>query len=113
MTATLTLAVHNNGTERADAPFEVAFYRDSDLTDLIGTDVVPGPGANFPGMTGCGTRYFNVTVDWPDLPEGEFPFWVKIDYLDEIGESDEEDNVVSGIVRVKPLGVYLPTIIRS
>ena len=113
VTATLTLAVHNNGTERAGSSFEVAFYRDSNLTDLIGTDTVPGPGADFPGMTGCGTRHINVTVDWPGLPAGEHPFWVKIDYLDEIGESDEGDNVASGIVSVNALGIYLPIINRS
>ncbi len=112
VTATLTLAVHNNGTERADSPFEVAFFRDSALNDLIGTGTVPGPEAGFPGMTGCGTRYINVTVDWPGLPEGEHPFWVKIDYLDEIGESDEGDNVASGIVSVGSMGIFLPALIR-
>lgn len=113
ITATLTLAVFNNGTQRLDVPFQVAFYRDPDLKDQIGVATVPGPENNGPGMTGCAIRHINATVEWPDLPVGQHAFWVKIDYLDQIEESDKSDNVTSGTVTVNPFGSFLPALTRS
>jgi hypothetical protein len=63
-------------------------------------------------MTGCATRYIEVSVDWPGLSIGEHPFWVEIDSPDTITESNEGDNVTTGLVRVLSGGLFLPTLMR-
>jgi len=115
VTATLTVDVRNNGTLRAEAPFNVTFYSDQALSQVIGTAVVPAPGGDFPGLTGCATRYVTVEVPWSDLGFGWHDYWIEVDSGGAIGEGPdgELDNVTQGRVLVPSTQVNLPAILRN
>ena len=113
MTATLSVDVRNNGTVRAGAPFTVTFsHKDGPVIREIGSAVIPGPGPNFPGMTGCATRNITVEVDWTDLGPGLHEYWVMVDSGHDIPESDpgESDNIADGIVLIAGKQVLLPLV---
>lgn len=111
---TLTAQVGNNGTRTAGA-FDVTFYSNSGLTNVIGTATIPAQSNNFPGMTGCGTRTVSVSVPWDDLTPGMHHYWVKVDSgnaISEGGQNGEEDNVMRGTVFVDPEQLFLPAVSR-
>lgn len=113
---TLTVWVRNNGTSTS-GPFTVTFYEDSGLTQPIGSQDVPVQSETFPGMTGCARRAVSVSVPWPDLTPGRHRFWVKVDSANVIaegppGQSEEADNVLSGVAIIDPLQNYLPAVPR-
>lgn len=114
-TATLTADVRNNGTLRAGVAFEVTFYADQALSQVIGTAVVPVANPDFPGLTGCATRHVTVDVSWPDLDPGWHDYWIEVDsggVIDE-GPNGELDNVTVGRVLVPLDQTFLPVIQRN
>lgn len=100
--------VRNNGNSAPDGPFQVAYYKDVNLTQLIGAATVLGPTADRPGMIGCATRVIGTSIVWQDLTPGLHKYWVKVDRMGSVPESDETDNVVMGIVIVDPEELFLP-----
>lgn len=83
----------NNGDQRIDRPFQVTFYRDASLSQVIGSTTVN------PDVDGCARRTYSATVQWNGLSPGQYNFWAKVDSENAIGESNEagSDNVVSGV----------------
>jgi hypothetical protein len=106
-TASIRITVHNAGTTSTASPFTVTFYSDSALTQPIGSVIIDS------GLKGCEASRKTATVSWPDLPIGSYPFWAKVDSGGAIAESDETDNVISGVVTVLPVRQYLPLAFRS
>jgi hypothetical protein len=102
---TLEAEVGNNGTASAGA-FQVTFYSNQGLTNMIGTPQTIAAQA----MTGCGTRNITVSVPWSGLGPGLHYFWVKVDSLNAVGETSETDNVRRGSVYVDPELILLPAI---
>ena len=106
-TATVTVGVdiHNNGDTNAGQPFAVTFYADQNLSQPIGSAVIPD-------QNGCAQGALRVETVWTNLPPGVHRYWVKADSGQVIGESNETDNVASGVVIIDPLQVFLPVIRR-
>lgn len=105
--AVISAEVRNNGSVPAGSSFTVSFYSNSTLTNLIGQVVVPA------NLAGCAVDGQKVSVTWNGLvPDQVNRFWVKVDSNSAIGESDETDNVATGMVIVDPDQIYLPIINR-
>ena len=104
--ATLRLKFTNNGNSNIQTPFTVGFYRNANLTQLIGEVVIT------PIAMGCGVYEYEATVEWTDLSPGWHNFWAKLDADNVIGESDESssDNVERGRVYVGRNAIYSPVI---
>lgn len=103
----ISAEVRNNGGVLAESPFTVSFYSNEALTSLIGEVVVPA------GLSGCATDGQTVSVTWNGLvPDQVNEFWVKIDSGGAVVESNEIDNVATGMVIVDPDQVFLPVISR-
>ena len=109
------VAVRNNGNTRVNDPITVTFYSDEALTQVLGTKTIQVPDNDAPGMTGCAVRPKWVSIDatWEGgMAPGEYRYWIKVDSSESIDESDEADNVTSGIILMMPAGVYLPITLR-
>ncbi|MCA9873177.1 MAG: hypothetical protein KC441_05965 [Anaerolineales bacterium] len=107
-TATLSVFFRNNGNTAVTTPFNVTFYSNAAMTNVIGT-------ASFtPKVEGCAmVAYESLDVQWTNLAPGAHPFWVKIDSSASIPETNESDNVGYGTVIVDPAAqVFLPGILR-
>ena len=103
--ADLSVTLRNIGNTETASSFEIAFYADQALTQLIGTGDVSTIG-------GCADTELRVETTWNDLAPGGHYYWVKVDNQNTINESDENDNVIQGTVIVDPLQIFLPTILR-
>lgn len=106
--AQLSVVFRNNGNTAVTTPFNVTFYSNAAMTNVIGT-------ASFtPAVEGCAmVPYTFVGVQWDNLTAGTHPFWVKIDSGGAIGETNETDNVGSGVVLIDPATqVFLPSLAR-
>ncbi len=106
VTATVAVQLYNTGTVSNSLPFTVTFYADSALTQPFGSVSVS------PGLEGCACREATATTTWPGLAVGSHRFWVVVDSGDAVHESDESDNVASGVVTIYPHGAYAPLIVR-
>ena len=105
--AVISAEVRNNGAVPAGASFTVSFYSNSGLTNVIGQVVVPA------NLSGCAIDGQEVSVTWNGLvPDQVNRFWVKVDSASAVAESNESDNVATGIVIVDPDQVFLPIINR-
>ena len=102
VTIPLAVTFRNNGNTPPEHPFKVTFYSDEAMTQEIGSTTVNQK------ISGCATRPFTVEVDWSGLQEGTHRFWVRLDPLDHITESDESDNVGTGTVHVARHQLLLP-----
>jgi hypothetical protein len=80
-TAQLSMRFRNNGNHAVNQPFSVTFYKDSGLSQPIGTTQVS------PTIIGCATRSYTASVEWADLVPGVHSFWVKLDSGNVIQES--------------------------
>ena len=90
---TLTAEVMNDGNVAVSDPVVVRFYSDASLSAEIGS-------ASFTDLGGCGRRVVRVETTWENLKVGAHRFWVKVDALESVGETDESDNVMRGVARV-------------
>lgn len=106
----LIVPVHNNANHGLKTNFNVTFYSDEALTEVIGTSSIEGPSEDPIGLQGCGIHFMQASVTWSNLPVGSHQYWAKIDPLNQIGESNEADNIISGKVLVLPPQVYFPTV---
>jgi hypothetical protein len=116
VTLRLSVAIRNNGNTRVNEPLMVTFYRDADLTEVIGTATLPAPDKDFVGMTGCAVRQLSVNgifVVPEGLEVGEYPYWVQVNDPYSIVETDDSDNVVSGTFTVVPTGMFVPLVTRG
>lgn len=95
-TAELAVTFRNNGITTVWDEFRVTFYADADLTQVIGSTTVS------PTVSGCSweRNTHRATVEWSGLSSGIYDYWVKIDSGNTISESNEGDNVASGVVFV-------------
>lgn len=105
-TATLSVDVSNMGAVRASDTFTVTFFADSELTQLIDSVTVPG------GVVGCESRSVSVSVKWAGLGRGEHRYWVHVDSGQTINETNEQDNVGSGVFFLRPERISLPLVRR-
>jgi hypothetical protein len=94
--ARLTVNFRNNGNVATNEPILVSFYRDEGLSQLIGSTAVSAT------VRGCATASYTAAVDWPDLAEGTYQFWVEVDSLNTIREPAEWDNTAAGSVNADP-----------
>ena len=108
-TAVLKATFRNNGNEMINAPFQVSFYRNAALTQLIGTVTIE------PGVGGCATLPYTATVEWPDLAEGMHNYWIHVDSGGNIPEVPQNngDNIAQGTVFVYEQQLRLPVVISD
>lgn len=104
-TADVELGVwyYNNGSTGILDPFEVTFYKNAALTQVIGEAKVSPRNTGV--INGCswGRLTDQASVTWKGVPVGTHTFWAKIDSNNRIiGETNEADNVVKGQVNVNP-----------
>jgi hypothetical protein len=112
-TVQITATVRNNGNANAGGPFQVTFYSDQARTNEIGSVEIPGPTNDNAGMVGCARKAITASVIWPDLNPGLHRYWVDVDSGATITESNENDNVKSGLVLIDPGQTFLPTLPRQ
>lgn len=95
-TAELQVSFRNNGISLVSQPFQVTFYADAALTQVIGSASVNT------AVTGCSWQRDTNTasVTWTGLSSGVYNYWAKVDSGGAIAESNENDNVASGVVFV-------------
>lgn len=105
-TARLTATFRNNGNEAVKQPFKVSFYRNAQLTQLIGSVTVQPP------ITGCATLPHTVSVPWPGLGKGTHNYWIFVDSGAAIPElpANNADNIVQGTVTVFESQLRLPVV---
>lgn len=101
-TASLRVKIRNNGNTPTTAPFQVKFYRDANMTQLIGQATVPA------GLEGCAVNDVVVEIEWENLSAGIYRYWVSVDSEEEIGSS----KTGSSVVIVDPVRLFLPTVQR-
>jgi hypothetical protein len=110
--AVITASFRNSGTKSVIAPFEVTFYKDPALTQVIGKATVE-PAATG-AVTGCTWEYRNnerVSIEWKNLTVGTHYYWAKIDSGGTIAESSEADNVTTrGKVVVNKFSNFAPVV---
>lgn len=105
--AVISAEVRNNGGVPAGSSFTVSFYSNAALTNLIGQVVVPAE------LSGCAVEGQSVSVTWNGLvPNQVNNFWVKVDSGGVVVESNEADNVATGLVIVDAQQTFLPIILR-
>ncbi len=113
--ALLTASFRNTGTLSAIAPIKVTFYSDQALTKEIGS-VVYDPSVRG-AVTGCawdGRNGEQASVMWNNLSVGTHNYWAKIDTLNAVAETREDDNVTAkGTVTVKSYGAFVPMTSRQ
>jgi hypothetical protein len=107
--AKISVTFRNNGNDRINKPFDVAFYRNSTLTQRLGTVRID------PGVNGCATMPISASIDWKGLDEGRHYYWAVVDDKNEIVEipGDNADNVARGVVLVYDEQIQLPTIFSN
>jgi hypothetical protein len=104
----LTVTMRNGGNIAPLNTFFVTFYRDSALTQPIGTTSISAPSPNNPGMTGCSRLTREASINWNNLNPGVHKYWVKLDSTNAVVELSEGDNVGSGTVFVNPYQSFVP-----
>jgi hypothetical protein len=95
----LSVSFYNNGSAGILDSFNITFYKDSALTQVIGeTEINPRLSGI---INGCSWDHptDTATVTW-SVPVGTHNFWAKIDGRNSIGETNEGDNVTSGKVTI-------------
>mgnify|MGYP002713052197 CR=1 FL=1 len=105
----ISVDILNNGNTTNKTHYNVTFYSDASLSlgSSIGTAVITED------LLGCARPTQKAEVTWNGLTPGIHQFWAKVDNNNNVGESNESDNVISGYVFVDPPEqVYLPTIQR-
>jgi hypothetical protein len=115
---TLRATVGNNGNMANDIEFEITFYEDEGLSDVIDTVTVPAPDPGHQGLSGCAMQEITISVNWPDLTPGGHRYWMKVDSSGAVAEGppgsqvEELDNVSTGLVIVDPFQYFIPTTFR-
>ena len=106
-TVTLSVDVYNNGNTAVTVPITATFYNNAAMTpaNVIGSTSVPN-------LDGCARSPVSVNMSWSGLTSGAHRYWVKVDSDNALNESDEGDNIISGIVLVDPYQNFLPSIRR-
>lgn len=107
--ALLDVGFHNSGTTGVTRPFLVTFYADAGLTQEIGRVTVDNT------VNGCawGRNTDRARLVWRGLRPGTHRYWAKIDSGNEItAETNERDNITSGVVKVYARTSYAPVVAR-
>lgn len=106
-TVTLSVDVYNNGNTAVTAPTTVTFYNNAALTPVneIGS-------ISMSNLDGCARGPVTVSVPWSGLISGVHRYWVKVDNGNVVNESNENDNIASGLVIIDPYQNFLPSILR-
>jgi hypothetical protein len=82
----------------------VRFYSNAALTNSIGVmTITPDPL-----IAGCSQMDYIASLTWADLGPGVHRYWAKIDSGNDVSETNENDNVISGIVFVNGDLLHLP-----
>ena len=107
--ANIAVTFRNNGNKKITKPFTVTFYKDATRTQVIGSVTVD------PGVEGCASFPYTVSVPWNDLPRGKHTYYV---YVNSDGAVEEfppgnTDNIGVGSVTVYAHQLRLPVIRRS
>jgi hypothetical protein len=110
--AMISATFRNSGTRSVIAPFNVTFYKDPGLTQVIGTATVqPNQTGAVTGCTWEARNNERVTIKWDNLPVGTHYYWAKIDSGGTIGEALESDNVTTrGMVVVNKYSNFAPVV---
>jgi hypothetical protein len=103
----LVASAVNNGNIALTETVTIDFYADPELATLLGS-------ASIEGVPGCARREVTIALDatWPGAGEGSHNYWFELDGPHQLAESDEEDNVGEGVVRVLGWALYVPLVVR-
>ncbi len=104
-TATIGLAMANNGDTGLPFPIMVFWYRDAAHTQPIASRQVTD-------LPGCDGR-LSLTATWVLSGAGVHPYWAVIDPANQLPEWNEADNVAIGYVLVAPRQQFLPLVMRG
>lgn len=100
---TISVEIVNNGNKATTTDYTVSFYRNSLLTDLIGSVTISS------GLDGCVSDNNIASVIMDSLVPGANYFWARVSSNE---DSNVTDNVTMGFVLVDPQQIFLPAIYR-
>lgn len=101
----LSVNFRNTGNTHLTDAFTVTFYSDADMTQAIGSAIVPGM------IKGCSIGSYEASVIWVNPPANGFAdYYVKVDAGNAIGETSESDNIASGQAIADPVRILLPIV---
>ena len=105
-TAKISVTFRNNGSKAINTPFTVSFYKNSGLTDKIGSVIIN------PTVYGCSSQAYTAEVSWPGLEKGTHPYYVLVDSGRVVTENpaNDVDNTGQGSVTVYANQTNLPVI---
>ena len=92
---TLTANILNNGNSPTTKTVDVSFFSDAAMTQVIGSTTIPA------GIGGCTRQSTAATIVWNNAGLNTENFWVKVDGQNQQFESNELDNSVSGVMRLR------------
>jgi len=104
----LSAYVVNNGNASPVDAVSATFYRDSLLTEPLGTVMIEAP-------LGCVRETVVAEWTWEGLCAGNRPFWVKLSYDGDLVMAAEDDSVAEGLVVIESIPstqTYLPAVLR-
>ena len=103
VTITLRVQLSNSGNIAVTQPFSVTLYDDGN--EEIGSVTVDS-------LEGCGDVAEGF-LTWPNVAPGVHVTWVHVDPTNQISETREDDNEMSGLILVATHRVHLPLTLRS
>ena len=99
VTFTLYATVSNMGYMDIEEPLTVTFYHNTSVPTTIGQVVIPDPG--------CCSNQYTVSVIWPDLSDGYYPFCVTA------ATADSETELLCSSLWINPRKYYFPIILSQ
>ena len=107
VTIVLYAQVVNNGHTPIETPVRVRFYEGDPSNG--GTPI--GPEQTIPYLDGCASAA-RAQITWRNVSPGLHRIFVVVDPLDELPETNEDDNVLSTSVLVASRRIWLPVVLR-
>jgi hypothetical protein len=103
---TLTANILNNGNSPTKQAVDVTFFSDAAMTQVIGSTTIPA------GIGGCARQPAAAAIVWNNAALDTENFWAKVDVQNQQFESNELDNSVSGVMRLRAAVADLPDRVR-
>lgn len=93
--------VMNSGNTEVNGGFQISLYANPNYTGLIDSITMPR-------VRGCARDEIITTLRWSGLTPGSHAIYVKVDSTNQISETNEQDNFLTGFIILDPDHIYMP-----